>query len=384
MAAISRNEFQFSSQSRGANLSSARTCEFLPQDRFPRMLFLERKRSERSERSFVLMLLESAKLLRSGSQNTLDRVLSTLANSTRDTDIKGWYQEHFTIGVIFTELGSQADGKSVASALLSKVTTALSSTLTINEINEIRIWLRVFPEDWDGKGGIDHIESKFYDELFHEHRPDPLSKLLKRSMDVAGSLLALVLGLPVFLFSAIAIKLTSPGPILFRQEGLGQYGRKFSFLKFRSMYVACDEGVHREYVQRFIADAPACDQSKGVQPLYKLTNDPRITRVGRFLRKTSLDELPQFLNVLKGEMSLVGRRPPLLYEVECYHVWHKARLLATKPGITGLWQVGGRSRVKFDDMVRMDLKYADSWSFWLDIKILLQTPRAVLSGSGAH
>ena len=117
---------------------------------------------------------------------------------------------------------------------------------------------------------------------------------------------------------------------------------------------------------------------------YKLTADPRVTRVGSFLRKTSLDELPQFLNVLKGDMSLVGPRPPLPYEVECYKLWHRARLLAAKPGITGLWQVGGRSRVKFDDMVRMDLRYAASWSLWLDIKILLQTPHAVFSGNGAH
>ena len=117
---------------------------------------------------------------------------------------------------------------------------------------------------------------------------------------------------------------------------------------------------------------------------YKIVNDPRVTRVGRFLRKTSLDELPQFLNVLQGNMSLVGPRPPLPYEVESYRIWHKTRLLATKPGITGLWQVEGRSRVKFDEMVRMDLKYAKTWSLWLDIKILLQTPRAALWGTGAH
>jgi len=117
---------------------------------------------------------------------------------------------------------------------------------------------------------------------------------------------------------------------------------------------------------------------------YKIVNDPRVTCVGRFLRKTSLDELPQFLNVLRGEMSLVGPRPALPYEVESYRTWHKTRLQGAKPGITGLWQIAGRSRVKFDEMVRMDLKYAKTWSLWLDIKILLQTPPAVLSGTGAH
>ena len=368
-----------------SNLSLLRLNEFFPQDRFLRMLFLERKRSERSERPFVLMLLESTKLLRHGDQSVCDRVLSTLVSSTRDTDVKGWYEEHSTIGVIFTELGSKANGKSVASALLSKVTSALASTLTINEINEIHISFRVFPEDWDGgRGPIDEIESKFYDQVFNENGQHPVAKLVKRSMDIAGSLAVLSLGFLVFLLIAIAIKLTSRGPVLYRQERLGQWGQKFGFLKFRSMYVNCDDGLHREYVKHFIANASGCHYAGTTQTQYKIVNDPRVTRVGRFLRKTSLDELPQLLNVLRGEMSLVGPRPPLPYEVESYRIWHRTRLLAAKPGITGLWQVQGRSQVKFDEMVRMDLKYAKTWSLWSDIKILLQTPRAAFSGIGAH
>jgi exopolysaccharide biosynthesis polyprenyl glycosylphosphotransferase len=368
-----------------SNLKLLLFQEFLPQDRFLRMLFLERKRSERSERPFVLMLLESTKLLRHRDHGVLDRILSALVSSTRDTDVKGWYDQHSTIGVIFTELGSKADGKCVASALLSKVTSVLSSTLTINEINEIRISFRVFPEDWDGRRGpIDDIESKFYDKVFNENAQHPFAKVIKRLIDIAGSLLVLSLGFAAFLFIAIAIKLTSRGPIFYRQERLGRYGRKFGFLKFRSMYVTCDDRLHRDYVKSFIANASECHHAGSTQMQYKIVNDPRVTRVGRFLRKTSLDELPQFLNVLQGEMSLVGPRPPLPYEVESYRIWHKTRLLATKPGITGLWQVEGRSRVKFDEMVRMDLKYAKTWSLWLDIKILLQTPRAVLCGTGAH
>ena len=150
------------------------------------------------------------------------------------------------------------------------------------------------------------------------------------------------------------------------------------------MYVDNDEAIHREYVKRFISTGNHCLQTPQGRSAYKLTADPRITPIGRILRRTSLDELPQFLNVLVGDMSLVGPRPPVPYEVECYHVWHRTRLLAAKPGITGLWQVEGRSRVKFDDMVRMDLRYATSWSLWLDIKILLQTPWAVFSANGAH
>ena len=202
-------------------------------------------------------------------------------------------------------------------------------------------------------------------------------------MDIAGSIAGLILCFPVFLAIILAVKLTSTGPAFFRQVRLGQYGRKFTFLKFRSMYVDADHAIHEEYIQRFIAGNSRTEQTPGFLPVYKLTADPRITPVGRFLRKTSLDELPQFFNVLKGEMSLVGPRPPVVYEYKRYDLWHKQRLLAVKPGITGLWQVDGRSRVKFDEMVRLDIRYARSCSLWLDIKILLQTPRAVLSGDGA-
>jgi lipopolysaccharide/colanic/teichoic acid biosynthesis glycosyltransferase len=144
------------------------------------------------------------------------------------------------------------------------------------------------------------------------------------------------------------------------------------------MYLANDESIHREYVTRFITQTGFQTQNK----VYKLKNDPRITSIGRLLRKTSLDELPQFLNVLWGDMSLVGPRPPIPYEVNCYNTWHKRRL-AIKPGITGLWQVHGRSRVPFDGMVRLDLEYAATWSLALDLKILLKTPWAVLIGDGA-
>jgi lipopolysaccharide/colanic/teichoic acid biosynthesis glycosyltransferase len=146
-----------------------------------------------------------------------------------------------------------------------------------------------------------------------------------------------------------------------------------------------DPKIHQEYVRRFIAgEANPAGAGDNQNAVYKIQNDPRITCLGKFLRKTSLDELPQFINVLKGEMSLVGPRPPIPYELETYQIWHRRRLLEAKPGITGLWQVNGRSRLKFDDMVRLDLQYAKTWSLWLDIKILLQTPRAVLFGAGAY
>ena len=383
-ATILRNVSLLRRQNQPSHVAPEPLHEFLPRELFARMLFLERKRTERSGRSFVLMLLDSHCLLRSGSEEARERVLRALCQSTRDTDTKGWYKNEFTIGVIFTELGPQAEGKSVVNALLSKVTKALSGALSIGEINEIRLSFHVFPDDWDADSPVDDMEASFYDDLLHENGAPRPSPIVKRSMDIAGSLLALTLGLPLFLALALAIRLTSRGPVLFRQQRLGQYGRKFVFLKFRSMYLNNDETLHRDYVRKFVSDVNGSAQTLNSQVVYKMVADPRVTPVGRFLRKTSLDEFPQFLNVLKGEMSLVGPRPPLPYEVDCYEVWHKTRMLAARPGITGLWQVAGRSRVKFDDMVRMDLRYASRRSLWMDLGILLRTPQAVFSGAGAH
>ena len=204
-------------------------------------------------------------------------------------------------------------------------------------------------------------------------------------MDILGSAILLILLAPILAVIALAIRLTSQGPVLFEQERLGQFAARFKCLKFRTMYTNCDAKIHQVYIQQFIAGIVADQQGKSPEEtVYKITNDPRITPVGRFLRKTSLDELPQFWNVLCGEMSLVGPRPPVPYEFEIYDTWHRRRVLEVKPGITGLWQVSGRSRTQFDDMVRLDLRYSQSWSLWLDIKILFATPGAVFSGTGAY
>ena len=199
------------------------------------------------------------------------------------------------------------------------------------------------------------------------------------------SVLALLLCLPLLWIVGLAIKLSSRGPVLFRQKRVGQYGKRFVLLKFRSMHIGNDRSIHRDFVTKLIASEEVSEAASGeTQAVYKLTNDKRVTRVGKFLRRTSLDELPQFFNVLKGDMSLVGPRPSVPYELEAYQTWHRRRVLDFKPGITGLWQVNGRSRVRFDEMVRLDLRYASTWSLWLDFKILLRTPGAVIAGTGAH
>jgi lipopolysaccharide/colanic/teichoic acid biosynthesis glycosyltransferase len=221
---------------------------------------------------------------------------------------------------------------------------------------------------------------------------------LKRCFDVVVSFLLLLVMSPLFALIALAIRLDSPGPVFFAQERVGSKlrwvrGRKtseirvFKFYKFRSMVHRAKEDTHRQFIQALISDDEArLDEMQNgaasASGKYKLARDPRITRVGGFIRRTSLDELPQLWNVLKGDMSLVGPRPAIPYEVEMYKPWHRLRLDAP-PGITGLWQVSARSSVKFDEMVQLDIEYVLNQSLWVDFQILLRTPQAVLSGDGA-
>lgn len=204
--------------------------------------------------------------------------------------------------------------------------------------------------------------------------------LVKRGIDVAASLILLALLLPVLVILALVVRGTSTGPALFRQERVGRYGRPFVMLKFRSMRQDNDDAVHRDYVTRLLTeDVPPDGGEAGV---YKLARDPRVTTVGSFLRRTSLDELPQLWNVLKGEMSLVGPRPAIPYELENYKDWQHQRH-QVKPGITGLWQVWGRGVIGFDEMIALDVRYATMWSIWLDIQLILLTVPVMLLQRGA-
>lgn len=351
---------------------------------FRRMIALERKRSERSRKPFVLLLLDIGDRPSDRNGKILGKISSVLSASTRDTDVTGWYSEECVVGVMFTEIAPE-ESASIPSTIIARVTDTLRSNLALEQFNRVRISFHVFPEHWDHEDHSGSNNPTLYPDLSQREDSRKLSRILKRTMDIMGSALALTVFLPAFLAIAFAVKVTSKGPVFFRQRRIGRHGKSFVFLKFRSMQVNNDAAIHKEYVQKLIAGKadrqPSAENAEGV---YKLTQDPRITRVGAFLRKTSLDELPQFINVLKGEMSLVGPRPPVPYEVEAYDIWHRRRLLEAKPGITGLWQVSGRSRVKFDDMVRLDLRYARTWSPWADVKILWRTPGAVVLGNGAH
>lgn len=211
-----------------------------------------------------------------------------------------------------------------------------------------------------------------------------VAKSFKRTLDIVAASLGLLLLSPVMLGVAIAIAAMSPGPVIFRQVRLGRRGVPFVLYKFRSMVCDADDAIHRQHVTDLIRNGHDIQAMSPGKVWTKLESDPRITPVGRFIRKTSLDELPQLLNVVKGDLSLVGPRPPLPYEAAQYEAWHLRRILEMKPGITGLWQVEGADACTFNDMVRMDLQYLRQWSLLLDLKLIFKTIPVVALRKGAH
>jgi len=366
-------------------MPSAGEREVLDEVSFKRMIAIERKRTERSNEPFLLMLIEAGNPPSPEIDAvTLGNMAMALMSASRGTDIIGWYRDQTTIGLIFSGLAGE-DKNTILTTILGRVKATLRDELLFDQINQVSISFHFFPDEWNHAKGAQPINLVLYPDLLSAgpHKKSQLA--LKRVMDIVGSALALVVTSPLFWLISLAIKLTSKGPVFFSQTRVGQYGKPFVLLKFRTMYTDIDRSVHKQYVTDLIAAKKENDDPNPKGPrVYKLTNDKRITRVGNFLRRTSLDELPQFINVLRGEMSLVGPRPAVRYEVAAYETWHRRRVLDFKPGITGLWQVSGRSHVKFDEMVRLDLRYARMWTPWLDVKILIRTPLAVIKGTGAY
>jgi lipopolysaccharide/colanic/teichoic acid biosynthesis glycosyltransferase len=344
---------------------------------FGELLCLERKRAERSRKPFLLMLLDLRRVLANGNaRNMIEKVWASVCSASRDSDIRGWYLQGAVLGIIFVEVKSEGPIP-VGEIIHAKVTSALSQRLEGSETDRIDIRMYLQPDsasNWEKWSGL-------YRDLRERDSGRKLHRAMKRGLDIVGSAMALIVLSPLMAVLALLIKLSSKGPVLFRQSRVGYRGKHFTFLKFRTMRVSNDCSVHEEFIQRFIGGEL---DSVGPSTVFKIKDDPRVTQIGRLLRKISLDELPQFWNVLMGEMSLVGPRPPIPYEVEYYDIWHRRRILEVKPGLTGLWQVKGRSRTTFNDMVRLDLQYAKSWSIWLDLKILFETPLAMISGDGAY
>src|SRR6266566_2449370 len=262
--------------------SVATRTSFLQEETFHNLLTLERRRAERSRKPFVLMVLEAdASIETSVADRFLSQVTSVLLKSTRENELS------------------------------SKITSKLTVTV------------HLFPENRDRDGATTVADTRLYPDLQSGDSKKYLPQAIKRVIDIVGSAVLLLFLSPLLGAIALAIKLTSKGPVLFRQDRLGQFGTSFKCLKFRTMNENNDPKIHQEYIQQFIAGKSGNENAEpGKQVVYKITNDPRVTSIGKFLRKTSLDEFPQFWNVLRGDMSLVGPRPPVPYEYEAYDIWH--------------------------------------------------------------
>ncbi|MDH5669656.1 MAG: sugar transferase [Nitrospira sp.] len=355
------------------------TTVVLEEDLFKDTITRERKRTERSGLSMALLLVgvQDGSSDRSEVRSSLVEVLSELGS---ETDLIGWFEGRTLLGLLVIDV-DPAQLEQVCERVEADCRRALSARIG-QAAEDISLRMRVYPEACQvGEEGYDE-DPFLFPELPARRQAAASFHMVKRCFDIVASGVLLAVLSPLFLVIACLVKLSSPGPVIFRQTRVGQGMKPFMMCKFRSMYANNDHGIHQNYVSWFINSsdkAPAKDKGQ----VFKLTSDPRITPIGHFLRKSSLDELPQLCNVFCGEMSLVGPRPPLWYELQQYKPWHRHRVLEAKPGITGLWQVTGRSRTTFDEMVRLDLRYARAQSFWTDIKILLATPAEVIRGKGA-
>ncbi|MBI5584196.1 MAG: sugar transferase [Deltaproteobacteria bacterium] len=343
----------------------------LTKEEFLKQLGFEKRRVDRSQAPLAIALF----FLKGDLMGNLKKIREFLVHikqSTRETDIKGWVTPK-VLALLMPD--TDASGAQRCLELLTQGRSLpFCSILTRSYPDQL------FHEILDQNRGASGIFSL---DPFEETVFNQAQLTFKRILDIFGAVVGLIIFSPIMLITAAAIKGTSPGPVIFRQVRLGKKGHHFTFLKFRSMVAGNNDQIHREYVANLIdGRLKQINQGEADKPLYKIKGDPRITPVGRIIRKLSLDELPQLINVLRGEMSLVGPRPPLPYEVAKYKSWHLRRILEVKPGITGLWQVEGRSQTSFDEMVRLDIRYVKNFSLWLDFKIIFKTIREVICPKG--
>ena len=338
---------------------------------FKDSLVRERKRADRFGEPFAVLIVDRSDDVSDASQWI--SVLRAIVAVKRDSDAVGWLEEGGVLGVLLPEV-TRRGALGVMDRLRAEV-AALLGDVALSAVS-----MRLYAHGVEaGPDGAAFPPVDLLLEAFVPRQDRPWRDAAKRGLDIVGSLAMMALFSPVMLAALAAVKFTSPGPVLLRQVRIGRRGEPFKMLKLRTMFVNAGHGIHQEYMAWFIKSSGK--ESHTGAEVFKLTNDPRITPPGRYLRRTSLDELPQFWNVLRGEMSLVGPRPPLPFEVEQYQPWHRQRVLEAKPGITGLWQVSGRSRTTFDDMVRLDLRYARTHTLWTDLKILAATPLAMFKGA---
>ncbi len=352
---------------------------FYSEEYFREMLVLERKRSERSKKPFLFVTIELDPEYKIHRDIQFSRKMQQfIKNVSREIDIKGWLEKHRTMGLIYNEYNPD-----FTETILAKIRSGIETGFGPNLSPGMSMSWSLFPEEAEKADSVSEdsvADQRFYPSPSKRIDANKFSLTLKRCIDIAGSFVGIVFLSPVFVFTAIAVKLSSKGPVFFTQKRVGQGGRLFTFIKFRSMRVSQDCSAHKEFIKQFVQNSVKASTPDGA-PIYKMKNDPRITPIGKFLRKSSIDEIPQLFNVLAGDMSLVGPRPAIPYEVEEYDTWHRRRVLEVKPGITGFWQVKGRSFTSFEAMVRMDIQYITRWSLWWDLVIIFQTPFALFKGA---
>jgi lipopolysaccharide/colanic/teichoic acid biosynthesis glycosyltransferase len=348
------------------------------QNYFRTMLNFEIRRTERSKNPFLLVLISiNESILNTLDRITLEKFKNTFDRITRETDIKGWYRENKTIGIVYTDMSVQN-----RDLILKKVKDGLKHVFGHSIPHHAFIKTYLYPEDL-GKETIRETVDSLDALPDHTHitTSHVLAQTVKRIIDIAGSIVGIMLFSPAIIIIPLIIKLTSRGPVFFKQKRVGYNGQTFKMLKFRSMCVNNDSSIHKKFMQDFIKNQGTVNADTKI---FKMVRDPRVTWIGRIIRKTSLDELPQFFNVLFGDMSLVGPRPAIPYETEEYDAWHKRRFLGVKPGITGFWQVYGRSTTAFDTMVRMDIHYVRNWTPAMDLKLMCKTPFTLFTAKGAY
>ena len=353
---------------------------FLSKEIFRKIIDRERDRANRTGEVFSLVVFVLPE--KGEKQEALALLTDTLSPRVRSIDAIGWLDlKH--VGILLPETNSEGahmfarkiyqDMLIVKSTLSYEIFTYPSDKLTDPQ----KVPLYVLPETTShnrqgvatGREGCLSKTQRSVDYMFC------LSKrILKRGFDLLGATVFLLMFFPLFLAIAALIKIVSPGPVFYKQQRIGYAGQPFTFLKFRTMRLNAETQEHQDYLASLINGSS--DENESSVPMVKLDHDTQIIPCGSLLRKSCLDELPQLLNVLRGEMSLVGPRPPIPYEVKEYHSWHRGRFNAL-PGMTGLWQVSGKNKLSFREMVRLDIRYARDRSLWVDIKILFRTPLAI-------
>jgi len=402
-----------------SNYSNESHAAFLSTEYFHQRIQEEKKRTELIHLQSSLILIDlsfiksDVKRLRS-KEIPIGIIADVIHANTREIDLKGWY-DNDKIGIIVP--GTSYSGAillcvTLINIMKKKLRSHLQYTVQLDNYFSVTTYPDFFDDEdlsqkkysrkykmtknnsmntiarfiQQHKTGFNNNEKKvfpFFPKPLHSSLVSCKQKIVKRLFDIICSLVAIVLALPIFIVVAIAIKLTSSGPVFFKQKRVGLYGKTFTCLKFRSMFVNCDQTIHREHIQKLSNGERTffeTDQSDVLS--YKLQNDARITKIGKILRSTSIDELPQLFNVLKGDMSLVGPRPYTAYQVEHCQLWQHLRHFV-KPGITGLAQIEARCNATFEDAYVLDIQYIKEYSLWLDFKIFVRTVPFIFSCKGA-